>query len=159
MCDISRSKIYREFISGQGGNVSDISRQSNDIFVYYSVCKKKGENCGHTLHDEMKLKNDYDDIKTTVNTLPRLQTFVITFEKTDQENYFHYQRQLENQSMGYPILITFDSNISVTIKEIRDIWELIKPFIPNRYANNININNYSNKKNNNAHNNNNKRLL
>ena len=58
--------------------------------------------------------------------------------------------------MGYPLLVTFDLNISITIKEIRDrILQLIKPFIPdidiNDYKNNNDINN------NNVNNDNNKK--
>ena len=132
MCDIWRSNIHREYLNGASDNVRDINRRSDDVFVYHSVYKKKKDS-------NTQMKND--DIDTTVK--PVFQTFVIKFEKIARDAPQLYEGQITNEFMGYPILVTFDLNISITIKEIRDrIWELIKPFIPN-----FNINNYSNKNN------------
>ena len=126
VCDVWKSNIHREFRNGSGDHVSDISRKSDDIFVYYSVYKKKDDNTSN-IDDQMK------------NDVTRFQAFVITFEK-DAQRMYHYYRQEE--LMGYPILVTFDLNISVTIKEIRDrIWELINAFIPNFNMNDYNKNN------------------
>ena len=131
VCDIWKSKIHREF-HNYNDYVSDINRKKDDIFVYYSVCQKKDVNCN------TQIKND--DRKV----IARFVTFAIIFEKHTERVYHRHQPQEEY--MGYPILVTFDLNISVTIKEIRDrIWELIKAFIPNFNINDYNKNNKNNK--------------
>ena len=125
VCDIWRSNVHREFRNSSGDHVGDINRKNDDIFVYYSAPNTQ-----------------YDDRKV----LPQFQTFAITFEKTvERELYYYNQPPTEDVMMGYPILITFDLNISITIKEVGDrILQLIKPFVPH-----ININDYWNNYNNN----------
>ena len=127
--DVWKSNIHREWRNHH--HVGEINRKNDDIFVYYSACNAQ-----------------YDDRKV----LPRIETYVIKFEKTVQRvQYDNNQPLAEDVLMGYPILITFDVNISVTIKEIGDrILQLIKPFIPN-----IDINDYMNNYNNNNDNDNN----
>ena len=151
VCDIWKSKIHREL--RRHDSVSDINRKSDDIFIYYSkrpVDKlEEWKKAGQEIEDAIKQNGDGDNDDEDGDRDPageangnnendkdkeeKWQTFVVNNQHrvVARQQYMHGgQQRYEDESLGYPLLLTLPINVTMSMKTIREcLWEIIKPFL------------------------------
>jgi len=157
VCDVWKSKIHRELRNKQD-SVGDINRKSDDIFVYHSPRPDLAEwaaasgvdaagdaaagdeagAAGARDEDERRKNDDWDDVggyggRYRGSNLKRAerdyQTFVINNQHQIRARHqYGAQERFEDETIGYPLLLTLPMKLPVTMKQVREeIWKLVKP--------------------------------